>query len=255
MKPNCTRLPRECPRHRCSAFTLTEAVVVLATVALLGVICLPALGTTKGQTRIAQCADNLRQFCQALQIFGAENNDRQPVTVGGFWSWDLSWTAGNSVTQYISPARLYCPGTAVRFTEQDNSNLWNYSPGNSHVPGYLTTFPGAIIVATNINTTLTPQRIVVSTSVSLPAPSASQRVLVADATISDSSTDNQAGISSGSTYNFTTVYGGYSLPHISPHLNGLVPAGCNVGMLDGHVQWRRFADMDQRAAMNRGFWW
>jgi prepilin-type N-terminal cleavage/methylation domain-containing protein/prepilin-type processing-associated H-X9-DG protein len=237
-----------------AGFNLIELTVVLAAVALLGAVCLSAAATTKGQTRMVQCTANLRQFAAALQMFGAENNDKQPVNSGGIWAWDLSWSAGNSVTQYVSFKKLYCPGTAIRFTEQDNANLWNFGMPTMHVPGYLTTFPGTAIMATNINATLTPQRIVSGTTV-LPAPSAAQRVLVADATISDSSTDTQAGYATGANYNFITVYGGYSVPHLSPHLNGLIPAGCNVAMLDGHVQWRKFSDMDQRATSNRGFWW
>ncbi len=231
--------------------------MVLATVALLALISLPALAGSKGQTRITQCADNLKHLAAALQMFAAENNDRQPVSTGGNWAWDISWSAGNSVTQFVSFQRFYCPGTSPRFTEDDNENLWEYyAPGTLHVAGYLTTWPGTSILATNVNTSLTPQRIV-SGSLVMPAPPASQRVLLADATISESYLDNHAGFVAGAKYNFTTVYGGYTKPHISPHLNGLVPAGGNLAMLDGHVQWRKFYDMDQRAssASQRGFWW
>ena len=240
---------------RRAAFTLMELAVVLATVGMLAVVCLPALASTKGQSHQAQCAANLKQFGLALQMFGGENNDKLPVTIGGSWAWDLSWSAGNSVTQFVSFRKLYCPGTSVRFTDQDNATLWNWLPGNLHIPGYLTTFPGTTLIATNQNATLTPQRIL-SGSVYLPAPSPAERVLVADGTISEATSDNRAGLLAGAKYNFVTVVGGYSVPHISPHLNGLTPAGGNLGMLDGHVQWRKFADMDQRATgAGRGFWW
>lgn len=120
--------------------------------------------------------------------------------------------------------------------------------------GYIAPFSGVQVIATNLNTTLTPQRIQVG-SVFLPAPSPSTRVLIADATISDNPTDNHAGFVAGAKYNFTSVIGGYSVPHLSPHLNGFTPAGGNLAMLDGHVQWRNFSDMDQRATSGRGFWW
>jgi prepilin-type processing-associated H-X9-DG protein len=240
---------RACQACR-EGFTLTELLVIVAVLAILITLRASAIASAKDQSRVAQCADNLKQFAMALQMFGAENNDKQPVSTGGNWAWDLSWSAGNSITPYIPFQKLYCPGTAVRFTAQDNSNLWNTFAANLfHIPGYLTTFPGTAIIASNQNATLTPQR------TSLPAPSASQRVLVADATISGSSTDNHAGFVAGANYNFTTIYGGYSVPHLSPHLNGLIPAGGNVAMLDGHVQWRKFLDMDQRATMATGFWW
>ncbi len=237
-----------------AAFTLMELVVVLAMITLLVIISVPALAGTKGQTRVVQCAGNVRQFAMGLQMFGSENNDKLPVNTAGFWAWDMAWATGNSITQYVSFKKLYCPGTSVRFSEQDNANLWNWAPGAGRVLGYVPAIAGQGIITTNLNTTLTPQRIQVG-SVFLPAPSPSTRVLIADATISDNPTDNHAGFVAGAKYNFTSVLGGYSVPHLSPHLNGFTPAGGNLAMLDGHVQWRNFSDMDQRAINGRGFWW
>lgn len=235
-------------------FNLLELAVVLAMVALLAVVCLPALAATKGQSHVVQCNDNLKQYAMALHMFGNENNDRLPVNIAGFWAWDMAWSTGNSITQYVSFKRLYCPGTSVRFTDQDNTNLWNFSPGSLHIPGYVAAISGAAIAVTNQNSSLTPQRIQ-SGAVFLPAPLPSTRVLIADGTISENTTDNHAGFVAGAKYNFTTVVGGYSVPHISPHLNGLIPVGGNLAMLDGRVTWRKFFDMDQRATSGRGFWW
>src|SRR5437762_2737797 len=77
------------------------------------------------------------------------------------------------------------------------------------------------------------------------------RVLLADATI-------QAG-PGGS---FTDIPGGYADPrtgrlksHITAHLNGNQPAGGNLAMLDGHVEWRNFKDMQVRSSSGPSFWW
>jgi prepilin-type processing-associated H-X9-DG protein len=71
--------------------------------------------------------------------------------------------------------------------------------------------------------------------------------LAADATI-------QVNVLNGS---FTFVLGGFAKPHTSPHLNGSLPAGGNLGMLDGHVEWRRFQDMQIRTPSSAApnFWW
>jgi hypothetical protein len=81
------------------------------------------------------------------------------------------------------------------------------------------------------------------------------RVVVADATISENVVimPNAAG-------SFVSVDGGYApngvtKPHISPHLKGLRPSGGHVGCKDGHVEWRKFEKMAQRAFSGRGFWW
>ncbi len=57
------------------AFTLVELLVVLATVALLACLCLPAFARVQGQTTRAQCAANLKQFDLALQIYGSDHSN------------------------------------------------------------------------------------------------------------------------------------------------------------------------------------
>jgi len=54
-----------------------------------------------------------------------------------------------------------------------------------------------------------------------------------------------------STYNWTDVEGGYKKHDISSHLkNGKIPGGGNIGMLDGHVEWRPFSQMLPRTGPN-----
>jgi hypothetical protein len=86
----------------------------------------------------------------------------------------------------------------------------------------------------------------------LPAPAASDRVLVADATISNGTT--QPGYAHPEN-NYTTISGGFYKQHVSPHLNGNIPAGGNVGFKDGHVAWRKFELMAPRTLSGPYFWW
>jgi prepilin-type processing-associated H-X9-DG protein len=149
---------------------------------------------------------------------------------------------------------MYCPGTAPRFTDDQNfatpGSLWNFGLGaNFRVIGYATTFGANILAATNRNSTILPQPVTVGPLLA-PSQPASQRVLTADANLS------QDGA------NFTQIPGGFAFnglayPHICPHLDGLVPAGGNVGMLDGHVEWRPFSQMKIRttAGSQPFFYW
>src|SRR5690348_15900909 len=68
-------------------------------------------------------------------------------------------------------------------------------------------------------------------------PIITDRVLIADAILSE---DGQSVESRRYTYNYTAVQGGYSITHTSPHLNGSIPSVGNLGMMDGHVEWRKF---------------
>ena len=87
----------------------------------------------------------------------------------------------------------------------------------------------------------------------LQNPGASERVIAADGTLSNRADRNPNGA------NFTKIYGGWgggTKPHSTAHLNpGGIPAGGNVIMLDGHVEWRRFNKMYIRTTGAPSFWW
>ena len=101
------------------------------------------------------------------------------------------------------------------------------------------TFGGtSAIPTTNQNLTVFPQPTTFGSLVT-PAQPPAQRVLTADGNLS------QDGV------NFTSISGGFIYngsiyPHICPHLDAAYPAGGNVGMLDGHAEWRPFKQMTVR---------
>ena len=117
------------------------------------------------------------------------------------------------------------------------------------------TFPGeASLNQTNYNRSLIPQAFKVG-AVTYPPPSAAERVLVAEAVISQ---PYQNQLAKRDTYNYVDVTGGYFKHHLTGHMAGKTPAGGNVGMLDGHVEWRKFPQMLPRTDPNSGapvFWW
>jgi hypothetical protein len=61
--------------------------------------------------------------------------------------------------------------------------------------------------------------------------------------------------------NYTAIVGGFMqngliYPHVTPHLNGNVPTGGNLGFKDGHVAWRKFEVMTPRStSAGANFWW
>jgi len=250
------------PQPDGSAFTRVDLLALLVVLAVLAVIALPSLGRVTGKTAIAQCAANLEQYDLALQIYGSENQDNLPNLTGGggYWAWDAPEAYIFFVTNTgVKWTSLYCPGTSVRFTEQDNRNLFNWDSPQFGVLGYATTVPGVAsmwttpegtyLFATNINATLTMQR-VNNLGTYYPVTPAS-RPLVADATLTPGNgVPPPAGPALNAamlTYNWVDVPGGYIKHHLSPHLNGSIPLGGNVGMLDGHVEWRNFTNMLPRA--------
>jgi len=60
------------------AFTLVELLVVIAGVAALAAMLLPALAKARDRARSAQCADNLRQWALAYRLYADDNDDFLP---------------------------------------------------------------------------------------------------------------------------------------------------------------------------------
>jgi len=156
---------------------------------------------------------------------------------------------------------FYCPDSG--FTDLDNSNLWYYAPPQSanetgafHVIGYALTFPGTASLAfTNQNPSLVPNAITdPATQITYPPPPVTDRVLMADATMSK---PGQTSVINRGANSYVGIQGGYSKLHRTSHLNGTIPDGGNLGMLDGHVEWRRFINMYPRTTVagDPVFWW
>jgi prepilin-type processing-associated H-X9-DG protein len=237
------------------AFTLIELLVIVAVLALLISLRLPALARATDQTKRAQCASNLRQFDLAMHIFANDNNDRLPTTSAGYWAFDISANVGTFVESTGSKwTVMYCPGTAPRFDDADNLNLYNFAVPSYRVLGYANTLPGnPAVAATELNPTLNPVPVLVSFGV-YSSPLASERVLLADATISRPGQNNP---SARYTYNYTDIQNGFVPADVSAHLTGKFPTGGNLGMLDGHVEWRIFDNMVPRTTATGAptFWW
>src|SRR4051812_24405542 len=60
------------------AFTLVELLVVLAIIALLAALLLPAIARTKESGRSTGCLSNLHQIGIALQLYVEENQNKLP---------------------------------------------------------------------------------------------------------------------------------------------------------------------------------
>lgn len=118
--------------------TLVEMLVVIAVIAMLAALILPALSTGRERARMSYCANNLRGIGQALHLYTEEHDERYPPAAagGGLPTWDTQ------ILPYMSDAveTFRCPSDNVRDSGSTNNCVRTYA-ANGVVSGAAGGYP------------------------------------------------------------------------------------------------------------------
>lgn len=120
------------------AFTLIELLTVIAVIAILASLLLPAMTKAKEKAQGSQCLNNQRQLSLAWRMYADDNNDRLVQAWDGPISTNQAWI----VDDYIG----YLPVTWNADTTIKKSPFWPYCgslgiykcPANNQRPDFIT---------------------------------------------------------------------------------------------------------------------
>ncbi len=110
-----------------TAFTLIELMVVIATMAVLAVMLLPALAGTQAQSKVTACGANFRQWAASANLYANDNqgwlpNSSLTLGTGGLFAWDVGTNMLDALHPYgMNVPDYFCP---MRPAEWDAANAW-----------------------------------------------------------------------------------------------------------------------------------
>ncbi len=121
--------------HGARAFTLVCLLVIIAVIAILAAMLLPALAKAKARAQRINCVNNLKQQCLAFRIWALDHKDLFPMAVSTNQQGTAEWTEGGNVFHHFqamaaeltTPRILVCPSdgrpAAADFAELHNQNV------------------------------------------------------------------------------------------------------------------------------------
>lgn len=127
---NCAVLARRHSRRR-AAFSIIELLIIMAIIAVLVAVFLPALAKPRARSSRINCANNLKQMGLAFKTWGLDNGDKFPMGVATNMGGSMEWMSESCLAPHFqvmsnelsTPKILVCPNDGRRETASSMAAL------------------------------------------------------------------------------------------------------------------------------------
>ena len=103
------RIPINGGRKQTAYFTLIELLIVIAIIAILAAMLLPALRRAKSMAYRTSCSNNLKSLGLYMNMYADASNDFLPAALNSDFSYIWPWKLYTIVGGKVTPGILICP--------------------------------------------------------------------------------------------------------------------------------------------------